>query len=527
MSNWASLRVVDLKAELKKRDLPQHGLKSELVARLEESDAASGESKAEPATGEGKTEAAIHDEQATQPEALPTDEATPTIAKPEPPQPETQASDAEIADALPDAPQSDNPTEPQDKDAEIQDAPTVSAPAITPTEPALTAQEAAEAQGRKRRSKSPPISEEQIALKKARADLPSEDANVAASPDQTQPAHSSATNVQDEMDWDHPVAPSRYPVTESLYISNLMRPLRPDDMKAHLATLAAADGQEPDESVIRDFFIDQIRTHALVTFASIAAASRVRALLHDRVWPEESNRKSLWVDYIPTDKVSEWIDTQERRAGGGRSTTRWQILYEDDTDGTVRAVLTTNDAQNARSGPPPGPAAFSATNDPYRGRDMGLHRQAPPDFRDAGRDRSPSPAGESKMTLAYPQIAFQPVSEKLASRRLRNMRSFYTKDADRYYGREINRYSFEDGHSFVDRGKEFFEGIRPPHRQRGGRGGRGRGDFRRGGPPPFRAGNDRYGSSYGGRDDRGRGYGQRSDGSRSWGQRRDNRDMRY
>ena len=38
MTDWAKLKVVDLKAELKNRDLPQHGLKADLVARLEEAD---------------------------------------------------------------------------------------------------------------------------------------------------------------------------------------------------------------------------------------------------------------------------------------------------------------------------------------------------------------------------------------------------------------------------------------------------------------------------------------------------------
>lgn len=76
------------------------------------------------------------------------------------------------------------------------------------------------------------------------------------------------------------------------------------------------------------------------------------------------------------------------------------------------------------------------------------------------------------------------------------MRSYFTQDLKRDMGPEsdINRYTFEQGESFVDRGHENFVGIRPPHRERevqrrrdrggGGGGGPPRGPPR--GPPPTR-----------------------------------------
>ncbi|KAF4970810.1 hypothetical protein FZEAL_9967, partial [Fusarium zealandicum] len=107
-----------------------------------------------------------------------------------------------------------------------------------------------------------------------------------------------------------------------------------------------------------------------------------------------------------------------------------------------------------------------------------------------------TPGGASKRTQTRPVVHYQPVSEDLARRRLDNMHSFYTADRDRDIGREINRYSFEDEASFVDRGKEVFEGIRPPHRERGmdhgRRGGGGGGGRRRGRGGGGRPRSDRY-----------------------------------
>ncbi len=119
-----------------------------------------------------------------------------------------------------------------------------------------------------------------------------------------------------------------------------------------------------------------------------------------------------------------------------------------------------------------------------------------------------------KATRALPSLLYRPASEEVVRRRIDNMRSFYTKDRYRDLGpvEDINRYTFENGDSFVDRGKEVFVGIRPPHRERQMRGGGGRPSGpRRGGPPPppsFRPRGDRY---MGGRDNgRGDGFAPRS-----------------
>ncbi|KOS21449.1 Apoptotic chromatin condensation inducer in the nucleus [Escovopsis weberi] len=321
-------------------------------------------------------------------------------------------------------------------------------------------------------------------------------------------AEASAEAVED-MEYERDVPPAVHPATPALYISNLMRPLRPDDVQSHLAGLASTnfDADEALDDIVTRFHLDQIRTHAFAVFRSTSAAARVRTALHGRVWPDESNRKPLSVDFVPPEKVGEWIDIEES-SGNGRSGTRWEIAYREGPDGAIEAVLESGPAASAasRSHPPPpppppggkplGPRGFAGDSsyhhsqhpnpnssnaipvgprgqrdqrdqrDPYHPH----HHPPPPTGPRAprGGPRAPPTAlgGVVEETRARPSIPFQLVAPDVAARRIDNMRSFYSRDTHRDFGREINRYSFEDGDAFVDRGKEVFEGIRPPYRER-------------------------------------------------------------
>lgn len=329
-----------------------------------------------------------------------------------------------------------------------------------------------------------------------------------------------------EMEVERDIDPAIHPATSALYIKNFMRPLRAPDVQNHLAKLAAPPGTEPPLDEITEFFLDQIRTHAFVVFKSVSAASRVRNALHDCVWPDEVNRKSLWVDFVPPEKVGEWISTEESQ-GGGRSSTakRWIVNYGEDHSGNIIARLETDDKPlRVPTGPgmrgPPPPAhprpsplmpSTSVNNVP-----LGPRSQRGQEFqptRGPGRGAPGRPGGRFNTTSARPYVTYQTVSEDLARERLEDMRSYYTKDTHRDLGKEINRYTFEDGSHFVDRGTEVFEGIRPPHRERerqghgrqrrgrrrfGGGGGGGRGGA------SFRPRSDRYLPGLEDRDDRSR-----------------------
>ncbi|KAA8576169.1 hypothetical protein EYC84_006324 [Monilinia fructicola] len=308
--------------------------------------------------------------------------------------------------------------------------------------------------------------------------------------------HHSQEPVEDESSY-NPITPAIHPATTALYIRNFVRPLQETRLHDYLTTLATPPGSEPEPDAISHFHIDRVRTHALVQFKNLSAAARVRSVMHDRVWPDEPNRKALWVDFIPDEKVKEWID-QEQASGPGRNTKKWEVIYEeteDDGDRRVTAILqeSTGDSQlmHARKQSIP----FSAPTGPSRGIEG-----APSGPRSFGGPRTIPMRNLSelfKSTTTQPTLYWQPASEDLVNRRLDAIADVTTKDISRHTGSDINRYTFEDGDRFVDRGKEIFSGIRPPpgHRgpgnQRRGRGGGGGGYGSRGGDRGYDRGYDR------------------------------------
>ncbi|KAM0142561.1 hypothetical protein ACHAP3_001666 [Botrytis cinerea] len=284
----------------------------------------------------------------------------------------------------------------------------------------------------------------------------------------TEMRHYSQEPVEDEASY-NPITPAIHPATSALYIRNFVRPLQEPRLHDYLTTLATPPGSDPDPDAILHFHIDRVRTHALVQFKTLSAAARVRSVMHDRVWPDEPNRKALWVDFIPDEKVKEWID-QEQASGAGRNTKKWEVVYEEienDGDRQVTAVLqeSTGDPQmmSARKQSIP----FSAPTGPSRGIEG-----APSGPRSLGGPRAAPVRNLSelfKSTTTQPTLYWQPASEELVNRRLDAIAAITTKDTLRHTGQDINRYTFEDHDRFVDRGKEIFSGIRPPSGHRGPR----------------------------------------------------------
>ncbi|KAI1802830.1 hypothetical protein F4811DRAFT_527687 [Daldinia bambusicola] len=326
------------------------------------------------------------------------------------------------------------------------------------------------------------------------------------------------------------VEPSIHPATSALYIKNFMRPLRPQAVKEHLLDLAAPIGAPAEEGTIVDFYLDTIRTHAFVVFNTISSASRVRTALHNRVWPDETNRKALWVDFIPSERFAEWVDMEQTSTGGRGSTNRYEVVYDNDEDGNVIVKLEEFDGAGPTKQAPPAPEPQlerkpSIPTGPSR-QFSGIEG-APTGPRGFNSNRGPGmhptrtgildQPGQS--THAHPSVKYQPVSDDLVRRRLDAIAAAKTKDTDRDFGKDYKRYYFENGDTLVDRGREIFLGIRPPHRERqrereqrretgreparepgrsrraGGGGGGGGGGRRRGGMPIFHGvprGGDRF-----------------------------------
>ncbi|MCJ1233633.1 hypothetical protein MMC14_001591 [Varicellaria rhodocarpa] len=265
---------------------------------------------------------------------------------------------------------------------------------------------------------------------------------------------------------DRSVPPAMHPATPALYIRNFMRPLNPNNLKDHLTALAKAGHSSPSEETIHEFFLDTIRTHCLVQFSNVSAASRVRSALHDRVWPDEKIRKPLWVDFIPEDKIFKWIQVEQGSSNTrGQPAKRWEVVYEqeggsmtaylqeaDQAGGALRGGVSTttrDEVGRGVQGAPVGP----------RGSDSRQMQRAAP--RADGGKGFKALDDLFQSTAAKPKLYFLPVAKPVAERRLNHLA------AGRGGGRsdEMRKYTFEEG-ILVDRGPEYGYG-RGGHRGRG------------------------------------------------------------
>ena len=300
--------------------------------------------------------------------------------------------------------------------------------------------------------------------------------------------------------------PALHPATSALYIRELKRPLRPEELRAHLVSLSTPPNTDlqHDESVLQHFYLDSIRSHCLVKFPGVKEASRVRNALHSRVWPVGRDRNPLWVDFVPEESLAEWIRTEEEAAakGGRFGGKKWEVIYQTEEDGDTRAVFQEvgPGGSIAPRGAPAGPrTTFTGPTRP------------PPQSAQVPVLEKQSKAFQSldelfKSTSAKPKLYYLPVSQELADKRQDEFDRLIDRDTPHHGDRveEYRRFTYEDGNILVDAG--------PDSGPRSGAPGRGRGNGYRGG---YRTGPRLYDRGY-------RGDRYRSDdaGQRTFGQDR-------
>ncbi|KAF8242643.1 hypothetical protein K440DRAFT_616197 [Wilcoxina mikolae CBS 423.85] len=295
---------------------------------------------------------------------------------------------------------------------------------------------------RKRRSASPRPphlregdAEQETALpsaKKQRADSPprrGRDARFKGLFNDNLPAAEQEPEIEDE---ETPIGPALHPATRALYIRNLVRPLQEQALRSHVLALASRNDDDPADALIELFYVDIIKSHALIVFESPTAANRVRVGIHNKIFPAEKTRKPLWADFVPEESVPGWVSREKARGLG----TRWEVVYDTVGDEVTAELVEAGmggaggrfagrmGSISAGMGVVPGAGAgrsrgsidiSNAPSGPRRGSD------APPAHAKGPTERKPIVMNLDQLfqsTRTKPKLYFLPVAESLARSRL-------------------------------------------------------------------------------------------------------------
>ncbi|KAF2248241.1 hypothetical protein BU26DRAFT_329897 [Trematosphaeria pertusa] len=326
-----------------------------------------------------------------------------------------------------------------------------------------------------------------------------------------QPA--AATTPTEAIIDDRPIVPALHPATPALYIRNFMRPLRPEPLRTHLVSLASPPSGSPDPTLVKALFLDAMKTHALVLLANTTAASRVRASFHGSIWPPEGNRKELWVDFIPEDRVEDWIKQEEdairdekesRAAGRPIPAKKFEVVYPEDENGGIEAVFQEVGASAIPFNPPKGPR-LTTTSTPQYNAPPTQSLPTPTTSKETRQDIEKSFKTLDELflsTATKPKLYYLPVSDSRADDRLKELNLETSRDwtpEERRKGRGMQgsrldqkvRFGFDEEDRVVEVGGDFGPWTEEFSGGRGGRGGyRGRGGWGgRGGGGGWRSGN--------------------------------------
>ncbi|EKD01512.1 hypothetical protein A1Q2_04073 [Trichosporon asahii var. asahii CBS 8904] len=339
MADIKSLKVTELKEELKKRGLVTTGLKKDLVERLEAAIAAEPSEQqppppqpAEPPAVPAAPEPASTTTEPPQPQSLPQEAAKPSQqpveAPTEPVKPEepptappaavpVEPSPAPVAKEDPTPVQEQRPPSPPPEDIQVDEEPPKPAPA--------------EAQ---------PAAPIEVDSK------PAEPAPKSPSPARSEregtPPPPSRKEKAEAMDIDDaPSSSSSGPRPSSaLYITGLRRPLQATALASYLSsqTGTGSSDDDYDPPAIKgsppfvspscpNLWLSGIKDHAYYRTWSISAASAIKAAVDGKKWPEgDVNAGTLHVEFIPDAKVNDFAQQEEDGWRNGRQ--RFELVQD-------------------------------------------------------------------------------------------------------------------------------------------------------------------------------------------------------
>lgn len=378
-----------------------------------------------------------------------------------------------------------------------------------------TSTPAEESRKRKRRSLTPPPDSEEI-TKKAKAidggSLPTKRSSPSRSPIKAE-VESTHRDRSPSYDKNSTVEPAIHHATRSLYMKNFKRPFAIALLREHVETIArGSSALPPGENPIVFYNLNALRSHVFVKLFNISIASRVRAEMHGRKFPDDgSPRDDIWADFVPDDKVEEWVDYEQSR--DRRASTKVEVQYSKNDDGVMEATFkevsidsrpniagkrdSFAQRQPSYNADPTRVAAIASGTGVHPDRASMLPPPRSPDRRRSSARDLPSPerprrkdtgigfAGLDDLfesTSAKPKLYYKLPPQKVIDERLDLIADLYDdRGAPGVPG--MKRYTFEKERgrdAWVDNGPEFGHGRKGQDRLLGVSTGRGRGGYRGG-----------------------------------------------
>jgi len=238
--------------------------------------------------------------------------------------------------------------------------------------------------------------------------------------------------------------------------------------------------------------------------------------MHDTRFPNEPQREPLWIDFVPEDKVEEWVE-QETGAGsrtlGRNSVNRFDVVYDETNDGvqatfqeidpsslhTLRPGIGATINNRAHASQRQASYTASSSNPTMVASDVHPDRAAlVPESRSSDRHRQQSPFGPAQSTqrsdqgtgfralddlfsstTTKPKLYFKLQPQEVVDERFEMIRDLYS-DRGTTGDPGMKRYTFEKDRGremWVDNGPEFGHGRKGQERLTGFSG-RGRGGYR-------------------------------------------------